>query len=121
MSNFTPLVAKTYTFEGDEVKVEFSRLKRKHMLSVTPHLSKIDDVKTAQDAKPEQLEAINELLNDIIDVIPEYVSSFTGLKDNNGLEIRIQSVVDDFYFLRLAIEIALDMIRASSPVREGNA
>ncbi len=123
MSSFTPLVDKEYAFEGDEVKVRFSRLKRKHMLSVMPHLAALGGLDKDVDLTSltsEQASAMNELLNDIIDVVPEYVKEFSGLKDSDGNPVQIGSVVDDFYFLGLATMIAMDMVKESSPVKEGN-
>lgn len=121
MSNFTPLVNKTYEFEGDNVNVSFSRLKRKHMLSVMPHLSKLKDVGDIEDLDQEKIDSMNDLLNDIIDSLPEYVTAFDGLADSTGAQLEINTVVEDFYFMKLAMQIALDIIKESSPVTEGNA
>ena len=116
MSNFTPLVSKTYEFEGDTVRVEFKRLKRKHMLNAIPALKRLQE----SDGDEAQLEKVNEFVNEIIDVIPEYIEVFDGLLDNQGQPITIETVIDDFYFLKLASQISMDMVKESSPQAQGN-
>jgi hypothetical protein len=124
MSNFTPLVTREYEFEGDKVTISFSRLKRKHMLEVMPYLSVLaglDEETPLEDYTEEQQGALNEVINSIIDVIPDYVHNFEGLLSVDNSNVGIETVVDDFYFLALASMIALDMVKESSPVKEGNA
>lgn len=116
MSNFTPLVTRTYEFEGDTITVKFSRLKRKHMLNAMPALSNLN---AAEDEVAKNV-ALNEFLNDVIDVIPEYVKEFNGLNDSEGNAISIETVIDDFYFLKLAAEMSMDMVKESAPLMEGN-
>jgi len=111
MSNFTPLVTKEYDFDGDHIKVTFSRLTRKHMLAAMPAFKRMAD---SDEDSPERIEVINDVLNDIVDVIPKYVKSFDGLNDAEGNHIGIEIVINDMYFMRLAVLIASDMMRESS-------
>lgn len=122
MSNFTPLVKKEYDFENDKVVVTFSRLKRKHMIKATPYLSKLKDFDAEQIVdNSEQSEAANDLFNSIIDSLPDYVKSVEGLNDVEGKPISIKTIAEDFYFMRLAMLISIDMIKESSPkTMEGN-
>lgn len=130
MSNFTPLVEKEYEYEGDTIIVKFSRLKRKHMLKAMPALSRVKTalqdlpegltVENIESLTPEVLDSMNDFLNDVVDALPDHVAVFSGLKDSNGNEISIETVVDDFYFTPLAFSIAMDMVKNSSPTSEGN-
>ena len=104
MSNFTPLVTRKYTFEGDEVVVTFARLKRKHMMELLPHLG---------DLKVKDLKKLTNVLNIAADFLPEYITSLQGLKDSEGKEISTAVVCEEVYFMQLAIEILMDLINES--------
>jgi len=112
MSNFTPLVKQEFEFQGDSIKVTYSRLKRADMLKVLPLMKALEGDDTNQ-------EVINEILELLIETIPSYVKSFSGLTDAEGNDVKIETVVDEFYFLPLAAQIALRMIKDSSAT-EGN-
>jgi hypothetical protein len=111
MSNFTPLVTKTLQFEGEEVKVTFARLKRKHMLQLIPHF-----LKYKEDA---DTETKMQLFAPIIDVIgdhaPEYIRSIDGVTTAEGEPVSIVDVVEGAYFLDLFADIIVSMIEASTP------
>ncbi len=111
MSNFTPLVTKTYDFDGDKVTVIFARLKRKDMLAVLPAYKRLND---ADENSAEKAEAINDILNGIADSLPGYVKELTGLNDSKGNAITIETVVDEMYFMKLSSLIAADMMAESS-------
>ena len=111
MSNFTPLVNKTYEFDGDTVNVQFRRLNRKHMLAAMPAFKKLRDAEGSDDNTHE---AINDLLNDIADLLPEYVTTFEGLNDANNNVVGIETVINEMYFMRLCALIAVDVMRESS-------
>lgn len=116
MSNFTPLVEKEYEFEGDNVKIRFARLKRVHMLRALPAFYEIADKTDDENF----LSKAGHLLGDIIDEIPGYVKEFEGLKDANGEPVSIMTVCEDFYFTRLAMQIAMDMVKESAPLASKN-
>ncbi len=111
MSNFTPLVTKQYDFDGDNVTVVFSRLRRNDMLNAMPKYAKLT---AAGDDEAATTTAVNDILNDIADKIPEYVKDFSGLLDSEGNPISIETVVEDMYFLKLCASIATDMIKESA-------
>ena len=120
MSNFTPLVIQEYEFEADKVSITFSRLKRKDMIEAMPALSRLHSAKPDDGVDPtpvqekEMSEAINDVLNSIVDVIPGYVSEFTGLNDTEGNPVPIETVCAEFYFMKLAIKIAVGVMEASA-------
>lgn len=111
MSNFTPLVHKEYKFDGDTVKISFRRLSRKHMMDSMPVLRVLE---SAEDGSPEANAAINDILNEIADIIPEYIESFAGLRDAEGVDIDIVTVVNDMYFMKLCAMIANDLMKESA-------
>lgn len=117
MSNFTPLVEKTYEFDGDTVLVKFSRLRRKDMIKILPAFAKVREAQEEQ-AEDEPMseafaEGVNDVLNDVAELIPGYVKSFNGLKDSAGGAIDIDTVVSEMYFSRLSGMIVMDMIKES--------
>ena len=112
MSNFTPLVKKQYKFEDDDVTVEFSRLKRKHVLTILPKAQEME----RQDDRHKQTLLQNELLNEVLDILPDYVAVFTGLRDAAGGEIDFSSAVNEIYFIDLISDIAMDVIQESLTV-----
>ena len=111
MSNFTPLVTQEFEFEGDKIIVVFSRLKRKHMLAAMPAFKRITD---AEDNEEIKQEAISDVLNIVVDFLPEYVTSFEGLNDAEGNPVTIQMVCEEFYFMHLVAQIAMSMLSTSS-------
>ena len=111
MSNFTPLVERTYEFEGDTVKVVFSRLRRKDMLAAMPAFKRLNDLD--EDA-PERMEAVNDILNDIADSLPNYVKEVSGLTASDGSAVDIKTIVEEMYFMKLCAEIATDVMSESS-------
>ena len=105
MSRFTPLVRKEYEFQGDTVKIAFKRLTRRHVLGLMPKVNAMQD----DDGGAAQ----NEMVNDLIDLLPEYVVEFEGLKDENGEPIKFDTVVAEMYFIELVTDIGLDLMNAS--------
>lgn len=110
MSNFTPLVNKTYEFDGDTVHVTFARLRRKDMLTVLPVFSKLKD---SEENSEEWTEGINDVLNELADLLPDYVKEFKGLLDSEGNAIEIGTVAVEMYFMKLSAMIAMDLIKES--------
>ncbi len=127
MSNFTPLVEKEYEWDGDVIKVKFKRLKRKDMLLVFPALKQLNAVKDAKegdegvmmvDGTAVMVEDISNAMNDILDVLleklPDYIVEFEGLVDSENKPITIETVADEFYFMKLCSMIVMDMVTESS-------
>jgi hypothetical protein len=115
MSNFTPTVSKTYKFEGDTITVEFSRLKRMDVLMMMP---KVQQAAALQIEKDEAGAATlnNEVLNDLLTVLPDYVKKFDGLKYENGEPIKFEDAVNEMYFIDLITDIGMDVMNSSMVV-----
>lgn len=110
MSNFTPLVAKQYEFDGDKVHIKFSRLKRKDMLKLMPSIQKMQRT----DDEATTAEAIGEMLADSLEFLPKYVKEINGLVDADGNPVGIETVSEDMYFVELATKIVTDLMSESS-------
>ena len=115
MSNFTPLVEKIHTFEGDEIRVTFSRLRRKHILKLMPLIQSLDHANSKKDkSKVDVIQS--DLLGQILEILPEHIKEFTGLKDKDGNAISFDTVADDTYFLNLSTDIGMQLIEESLPM-----
>ena len=127
MSNFTPLVEKEYEWDGDTVKVTFARLKRKDMLLVFPALKELGTARDVQEGdegvimvdgvgvKGEDISnAMNDVLDVLLDKLPEYITEFEGLVDSDNQPISVETVASEFYFMRLCSMIVMDMVSESS-------
>jgi hypothetical protein len=108
MSKFTPLVKRTYEFQGDSISVSFRRLTRKHVLGFMPKVIAAQHCEGA-----EQLQAQNEMLNDLVDLLPQYVEEFTGLRDTDGNAVQFDTVVSEIFFIDLVTEIGTDLMNES--------
>ena len=106
MSRFTPLVQKEYTFEADKITVLFSRLKRKHVMKLLPHIATLGEKSSEKSA----------VLNEMLDVIPEYITSLQGLVDSQGIAVTSDTVFEEVYFMELAMAITMDVIAESMPM-----
>lgn len=110
MSGYTQLVKKTFVFEGDNVEVQFRRMKRKHMLKLIPLINRYNKLQTeGEDAN----EALSDLIQEVMDIGGEYVSYITGLKDAEGNEVSKDQVFDEMYFTELGAEISMSLLEAS--------
>ena len=114
MSNFTPLVEKEYDWEGDTIKVSFSRLTRKDMILIFPALKKFQVIQDGDESESAINDAMNEIVDVLADRVPHYIKDFTGLKDVAGNAIGIETVINEFYFIGLSIRIIMDMVNESS-------
>jgi len=96
MSNYTRNIVKTFEFDGDSITVEFSRLKRKHLMALSPFLSDDGAMKFSDQM---------EMINAASEFIPELIQSFDGLKDSNGDVISLSEVLEESYFTPLVSDI----------------
>lgn len=117
MSNFTPLVKRKFTFEGDEVEVVFSRLKRKHIFKLIPQIvslkKEIGDSDIQDAPLDDKLDLVMAVAEGIGDKAKDYIRSMTGLKDLEGNEVSIDEVMENSYFSDLYLEIVMAMIDSS--------
>ena len=110
MSKFIPTRTKTFEFDGDEVVVSYTTLKRKHLLILAPYLS--EGKGTFKD-QVEFVDAASEILNDV-------VTSFTGLTYDDGTAIDLNTAITEAYFSNLMAEI-ISIIIQDSMVQESEA
>lgn len=105
MSNYLPLVNKTYHFEGDAIEVSFSLLTRKQMMDLLPLMPKEGEEAT--------MEEQTKLMDIGISTLKENIVSFSGLKDGNGRALEFEEAVEKAYFSNLMTDILTDMYSES--------
>ena len=111
MSGYTTSVTKSFICEGEEFEVEFTRLKRKHLLKIYPELKKFQE-EQAKGAEPDA-EVVIGLMDKMFEFITEYIVEIRGLKAKNGAEITAAELFEDVYFMAVATEVATAIIEAS--------
>lgn len=110
MSNFTPLVTREYEFDGDTVKVTFSRLRRRDMLNVLPSFQALGEM---EEGSPEYNAGMQSVLNDVADILPNCVKTIEGLNDTEGNPVPLDSIINEMYFMKLSALITVDLIKES--------
>ena len=106
MSKYTPLVKKSYPFEGDTVTVLFKRLTRAQMLQLTPFLPDSEDAVMSNEENILLMDETTKCLKDNI-------AENSGLKDPDGNALDLKDCIDDSYFMGLASLISADMMTES--------
>ena len=115
MSNFTPLVEYKTTFDGDDITIQLSRLKRKHFLTIAPYITKDVDEEGNLEMSFEDQAQFAEVMAQII---PECVKSFNGLVMKTGEPLDINVVVVEGYFQNLMGSIMAELLQISKPTEE---
>ena len=111
MSNFTPVVHFETEFDGDHVSMDLIRLKRGTMIKVAPYLKgKFVDGKITMTFDDQA--KFSEVM---ADVVPVSVKNFSGLKAQDGTEIKLEDAVDETYFNELIGEIMGRLFAISKP------
>lgn len=98
MSRYIKSISRTYEFEGDHVAVQFRPL-------LFPDLLRVEAT-TANSREFMVLAA---------ELVPQYVTSMTGLRDAAGVELTLQEVAGTGYFLSLLAQMMQDLITCSIP------
>lgn len=107
MSKYTPSIKHTIKFDGDTVTMTLKRLKRQDMVKLNPVMVKV---------KPDMSEDDAILVADELRiVIPGNVEDFTGLKDEEGNEIPLDTALEEYYFSPLMQQIAWKLVEISTP------
>lgn len=101
MSKWLPTETKELEFEGDAVRVSYSRLEYGDFLRLAPHL-KIDG---AGNVSSGDLVGNVELCMIAAELLPKYVRSFTGLTDATGAPVTLEAVCKEIYFLPLVADL----------------
>lgn len=101
MSKYVPTWEYKTTFEGDDVRVTLRPLTRLGAMRF---------------AGVEVESAINaELMQLYESVVRESVVELNGLRDAQGINVTLDSVLRDAYFTSLIIDIGAELVRKASP------
>lgn len=108
MSKFTPSVTKHYQFDGDNVTVELNRLSKAAMFSLSPYIG---------DGSEDSVD-VEGMLKKGTDHVAGHIKSMTGLKDADGEEISVHTMVSSAYFITLVSKILVDLFEISQPTED---
>ena len=104
MSNFTKSLVEKFNFDGDEVTVTFTRLKRKHLISLAPHMTADGNIAFSDQVK---------FMDAAAEVLPDIITSMTGLKDSDGNALTVEDVVNETYFVGLVSDLMTKVMEHS--------
>lgn len=113
MSRYTQKINKVFQFEGDDVKVRYTRLKRKKAFQVTAKLPKgvgADNIREAV-----SITDALDVMEIMADYLPDQVVHFEGLSDADGNPVTLEEALDEAYFTELVADIALAIFEDSFP------
>lgn len=108
MSGFTKTFKYETEFDGDKVQFTLSRMTRKDVMLVTPMLAKIDKSISEEEAM--------EVTNQFIDVLKACVVNMTGLTDEEGNEVSVETMLEEQYFFALSSEVISVLMERSNPI-----
>ena len=111
MSNFARSVKREFAFDGDTVHVTFTLMKATDFKSLSRF------IKTDERGRPTSTISFTdqvEMLSLASEILPKRVTSMTGLKDLSGVEMAIEEIVDEQYFIPLISEIFGAVLEASN-------
>lgn len=99
MGNFTQTFMHESEFDGDKIRVELRRLKRKHVAKLSPFISQHADgaMRLTFDQQMPLLAVLEEIL-------PECIANLEGLKDRGNNALKIGDIIEDVYFMPLFSE-----------------
>lgn len=112
MSGYKKKFTAKREFDGDTVVVEFSPMKRKHMLALTEYITFDDSGKPQPKGDPaKMLETMTSILSDCVTWI-------SGLVDSDGETIAKETVLEDVYFMDLATWLFTELSSQSRIVED---
>lgn len=106
MSNFTPMVTEDFDFDGDTVTVTFERMKRKHIVLLSPHMDPSQEGVVSFEDQVQFTEVA-------VEILPEVVKTLTGLVDSGGNNIALDTVLEETYFTKLVADIMSAVMKNS--------
>lgn len=111
MGNFTKAFTRTYEFDGDNISVEFTRLKRKDAMTLAPYIT--DGGEDVKVAFKDQL----EFLNAASEILPTCIVKFRGLTIEGQLISELHEdfklIFSEIYFMELLSDMLGDLMEAS--------
>lgn len=99
MGNFTQTFTHESEFDGDKIRVELRRLKRRHIAMLSPFIAQ-----HADGAMRLTLDQQMPLLAVLEGILPECIVQIDGLKDRGNNALRIDDIIENVYFMPLFSE-----------------
>ena len=108
MGGYLKQRSKVLEFDGDQVTVTYTNLKRKHVGVLSSNIGKNEsgDVVMAFADQVSMLDALG-------DAVQECLVSVDGITDAEGHKVDIATIMDDVYFLPLVSEIIATIVETS--------
>lgn len=108
MSNYVRSTLFKATFEGDEITARIKPIKRKDVLKLQPVFEKLPSKEELEKGAggPELLDVATKLA----EVLPEYVTEFTGLNDAAGAPIGLIEVCEESCFNILVLQLGTALL-----------
>lgn len=101
MSRYIPQQRFETDFQGDMVSMLLKPLRYGHLMRVLPALEAGDGG--------------GSFVSQLQEILPEYVSDFSGLKDADGNALPFSLVLEQSFFAELMMAIGTKVIELSSP------
>lgn len=111
MGNFTPKVKFTTEFDGDTISMELARLKRKHVVALSPFMKESD----AEGNTTMSFEDQAKFAEALTGVLPEVVFNFSGVTTSDGQPVSLETVISEAYYNGLVVLITQELFAISYP------
>ena len=111
MSKFTRNIKRDFEFDGDKITIVMSRMKNSDFHKLASDLS-IDN-STGKPFMKASFANQTEFLNRAAEILPNRVESMEGLTDEDGVELTIDDIIDEQYFMPLISEIFAALAQSS--------
>ena len=112
MGRYTQNVVEKINFDGDEITVTLRRMLNKHMLALSPVL-------VAREGEG-VFERSSRIIVSAKEVLKECIVKIEGLRDASNVEIPIDTVLEDAYFMSL-LDAILGRLLGASVLTEQDA
>lgn len=103
-------------FNGETVNATLRRIKRKDFMRVLPFLQQVAALRETgvKDDSGEAIALTGKLLDELSEALPGYVVEFSGLVDDEGAAVTLETVLEEAYFLPVAMHLAMQLVSTSA-------
>jgi hypothetical protein len=102
MSGYVQATELKEDFDGDKVTGWLQQL-------TIPDLLRLQSAQVSTDEEAARM---------LAEIVPKYVTDFSGLKDASGAAVSIEKVCSTAYFIELAMDIGRKLVTAARPPRK---
>lgn len=117
MSGYTPSLVYETQFDGDHVVFRVKRVRRDLFRKIMPFLPTNEEGEFVENVRMSHAQGM-EMLDVVIDDLPQYVESMEGLRDSAGNQLKFEDIVNETYFQVLLMQLVGFMLSNSRPSEE---